>query len=263
MGGIERQRLSVGSLRVDGEVRMPQAQALGRALQSERQLEREFIGSLPHDELTRKSDFHSWSGKDLLAHITSWKQQAAMRLRGDPTAVPDATDEQVNAANAGFFEAHAGQPWEAVRDDAEATHVDLMHEIEVLSDATLDDPHFGGWTSGLPLWRTLASNTLGHSFAHLAEHAIQRRDAAQAVHLATQMVEVMNSMSSDPGYLGAVEYNGACLMARAGETTAALDHLAAGLRARPDLVEWSKKDPDLEALRSDVRLAAMYAQLEG
>ncbi len=240
---------------------MPQVQALSRALQSERQLEREFIGSLPHDELTRKSDFQEWSGKDLLAHITAWKQQTAMRLRGDPTAVPDATDEQVNAANASFFDAHAGRPWEAVRHDAEATHLDLMHELEGLSDATLDDPHFGGWTSGLPLWRTLASNTLGHSFAHLAEHAIQRRDRAQAVHLAGQMIEVMRSLSSDPGYLGAVEYNGACLLARAGETTTALEHLTAGLRARLDLVEWSKKDPDLEALRQDGTLDRLYAQL--
>jgi hypothetical protein len=242
---------------------MPHGQDMGRALEAQRRAEVDFFASLPTADLTRASSFEHWSGKDLLNHITSWKEQAAMRLRGDPTAVPDETNEQVDAANAHFFETARALDWEAISQKAEAVHRDLMHAFENLPQASLDDPTAGGWRTGLPLWRTLASNTIGHSFSHLIEHALERQDRQQGLLLVQQMVQAMKPISSDPGYQGAVDYNAGCLLARAGEIDAALDLLAAGLRARPDLVEWSKQDPDLESLRPSGALDRLHAALAG
>ena len=55
---------------------------------------------------------------------------------------------------------------------------------------------------------------------------------------------------------GAILYNLACAEAQLGETDAALEHLAAGLKDRPDLVEGARDDADLEPIRDDPRFPA-------
>jgi tetratricopeptide (TPR) repeat protein len=55
---------------------------------------------------------------------------------------------------------------------------------------------------------------------------------------------------------GAILYNLACAEAQLGETDAALDHLAAGLKERPDLVEGARDDSDLAPIRDDPRFPA-------
>jgi DinB superfamily len=242
---------------------MPHGQDLSLALEAERRLEREFLDSLPAGDLDQPSDFEHWSPKDLLHHITAWKEQAGMRLRGDPAAVPDETDDQVNAANAKFFADAAGQTWQTVQAKAEAVNRQLAQMYSQLAPADLDDTHAGGWTTGLPLWRTLASNTIGHAFSHLVEHALERKDRHQALYLVQETVRVMKPISPDPAYQGAIDYNAACLLARAGEAVPALERLEAGLRARPDLITWSKKDPDLDSLRLDGSLERLVARLAG
>jgi tetratricopeptide (TPR) repeat protein len=56
---------------------------------------------------------------------------------------------------------------------------------------------------------------------------------------------------------GTLHYNLACVEARLGNTDAALEHLAEGLKERPDLVAGAKEDPDLESLRDETRFAAL------
>jgi tetratricopeptide (TPR) repeat protein len=55
---------------------------------------------------------------------------------------------------------------------------------------------------------------------------------------------------------GAILYNLACAEAQLGETEAALEHLAAGLKERPDLVEGARDDADLAPIRDDPRFPA-------
>jgi tetratricopeptide (TPR) repeat protein len=55
---------------------------------------------------------------------------------------------------------------------------------------------------------------------------------------------------------GAILYNLACAEAQLGETDAALAHLAAGLKERPDLVEGARDDSDLAPIRDDPRFPA-------
>ena len=55
---------------------------------------------------------------------------------------------------------------------------------------------------------------------------------------------------------GAILYNLACAEAQLGETDAALEHLAAGLKERPDLAENARDDADLAPIRDDPRFPA-------
>jgi tetratricopeptide (TPR) repeat protein len=55
---------------------------------------------------------------------------------------------------------------------------------------------------------------------------------------------------------GTILYNLACAEAQLGETDAALDHLAAAVRERPDLAEYARDDGDLAPIRDDPRFLA-------
>jgi hypothetical protein len=56
---------------------------------------------------------------------------------------------------------------------------------------------------------------------------------------------------------GVLLYNLACAEARLGNADAAFEHLAAGLKERPDLIEGAKTDADLESLHADPRFAEL------
>jgi tetratricopeptide (TPR) repeat protein len=56
---------------------------------------------------------------------------------------------------------------------------------------------------------------------------------------------------------GVLLYNLACAEARLGNADAAFEHLAAGLKERPDLIEGAKSDSDLESLHGDPRFAEL------
>ena len=54
-------------------------------------------------------------------------------------------------------------------------------------------------------------------------------------------------------------YNLACFYATTGQPDKALPLLPEALRLRPDLVEWSKEDSDLDTLRDMPAFQALYA----
>jgi hypothetical protein len=54
-------------------------------------------------------------------------------------------------------------------------------------------------------------------------------------------------------------YNLACFFALIGEKEKALNNLKTAFIARPDLIEWSKNDNDLDALREDSDFKALFS----
>jgi quercetin dioxygenase-like cupin family protein len=61
----------------------------------------------------------------------------------------------------------------------------------------------------------------------------------------------------------ALTYNLACAEARLGETDQAVEHLAAALEQRPNLVELAREDTDLDAIRGDPRFDELLAARSG
>ena len=61
-----------------------------------------------------------------------------------------------------------------------------------------------------------------------------------------------------PNDRGAALYNLACFYATTGQPDKALPLLPQALRLRPDLVEWSKQDSDLDVLRDLPAFKALY-----
>jgi hypothetical protein len=238
------------------------AKDLIKALSAEYARERSFLDALPSASRSNHGTPDAWSALDLQGHITAWKHQALLRLREDPSAVVEESEEDTDRSNAVFFDSFAGRSWEDILNDSEATHQELTAALGALDEADLAQSDRYPWQDGQALWRRLAGTILIHPWMHLAEHALERGDGRAAVAEADAMLDHLSSLAELPSWIGVLYYNAACLSARAGQADKALSLLRQGLETRPDLVEWSKQDADLESLHSDDRLAQLYASLE-
>jgi hypothetical protein len=241
---------------------MPTAEDLIKALEAERDREHSLVETLSESERARQGTYDDWSAKDLLAHINAWKRQVVLDLREDPEAVPESTDEEVETANVAFYEANHSRPWDSILSDSESIHQSLVGELDMLSASELSETHRFPWQEGLPLWRRLAGWIFTHPWIHLAEHALAKEDFQGAENEAHQMVSAGRLISDDPDWTGALEYNAACIFARAGALDQAFQRLETALQHREDLIEASLQEDDLALLRSDERLEKIYASFK-
>lgn len=233
------------------------------SLQAEYDHERAFMDHLPSESRRRHGTEQDWSARDLQAHITAWKHQAVLRLRDDPSAIIERSEEITDQSNAVFFETYADHTWESVLEESETTHRELLEELGRLADDDLEKTDAFTWQDGRPLWRQLAGTLLLHPWMHLVEHAIGLGETEAAMESASTMADELVPLSDEPSWAGVLQYNAACLSARAGGADQALRQLRSALELRPDLIDWSKEDSDLDSLRSDDRLGRLYSDLVG
>jgi len=84
--------------------------------------------------------------------------------------------------------------------------------------------------------------------------ALDRGEPAEAKRL---LLEALDRYEDRGGLL----YNLACAEAQLGETDAALEHLAAALRERPDLAAHAPEDSDFSPIRDDPRFAQIVGDI--
>ena len=70
------------------------------------------------------------------------------------------------------------------------------------------------------------------------------------------------ALDDSPEWIGLVFYNTACSYSLLGNKKEAIEELRKALAARPNLVDWSKQDPDLEPLHNEPDYQALYENEE-
>ena len=69
---------------------------------------------------------------------------------------------------------------------------------------------------------------------------------------------MQQSLDDSPRNHSLALYNLACFYATTGQHDRALSSLPEALQLNPDLIEWSKKDADLDSLRNDPAFGDLY-----
>ena len=160
--------------------------------------------------------------------------------------------------NEQIFEERREHSWQQVLDDAEHTYAALTEHVRAIDAQALLDPQRFAWNNG----QTLAASILGNGFWHPIEHVARFYDARgepdRASELLEQTIVREPALEAFPSDRGAALYNLACFYATTGHPDKALPLLPDALRLRPDLVEWSKEDSDLDALRDVPAFKALY-----
>jgi tetratricopeptide (TPR) repeat protein len=221
-------------------------------------IERELVGDLTAQDRSGTGEPTRWSPKDLVGHVTAWQQNLVQMLWAGGGHQEFQTVEAVDHANAMIFEAYRDLSWAEVLDFADRARQSLRGFLEPIADEELSDPARFVWLNGQPLWRRVAGNAVVHPILHYAQFTAERGAPEKALRLQEEIGDRLLALDEDPVWQGTTKYNLACAYALSGMKERAIRLLREGLRLNPDLREWSKQDPDFEAIREDPGFKAIY-----
>jgi len=234
----------------DLKTRLIQLLELGRSFQQQ------FIADLDPAARTAAGTWEDWSVKDELAHIIAWQLNTLARLAAllHDEPVPDFSDYQ--AINRSIYDTNRDRTLAEIVAEGDRAYTDFTALIQSLSDDDLARPFYYSEEKSTTLMSQIAGNCLEHPVLHYADYFRRHGDLTKAL----QVYETSVAAVADwPEQYGAARYNLACFYALNGQVEQAIVALSEALRLRPDLVDWSKQDTDLVALRDNAAYQALYA----
>ena len=209
--------------------------------------EREHVGTLTH-----------WSVKDLVSHLNYWRGSVLARLqmvqRGE-TPFSTSNYLEMNDQN---FEATRYLTWAETLEDSERTFDELVSIVSSFSEQDLTEPQRYEWRKGEPLWTFIRGNAFDHPEAHIAQYYFDHGDRARALAMQRELADLTMQVDPSPHSRGTAIYNLACFLALNGETAEAIKNLRESFVQRPDLIEFSNEDSDLNALRELPEYQALF-----
>jgi tetratricopeptide (TPR) repeat protein len=227
---------------------------LGRAQSDQREL----LAALSDDERGAIGAADRWSVKDVVLHIAFWKKRQLERLAAAARGETPVELEHYEQVNARVFEEWRERPWQAVIDESECIFEALVVQVREFDPLALADPNRYAWQSGRSLLSSLVGNGFWHPESHIAQCYIDRGDLPRATRMQEELTEQLGQYGDQLAPRGEALYNLACFYAVSGQADQALALLPEALRLQPDVVEWSKEDPDLVSLHGLPAYQALY-----
>ena len=226
-------------------------------LVEEEQREEERIEKvLNAEELDATGTYEVWSAKDTIAHIAEWMLGEADKLAGLEAVTTFASNDEKNRE---LFKKHEDEDWTAIRRLSEEAAAQLISQIRKRSKEEIALPFGSSDTRNRPVWRRAIGYGVLHPVSHIGQIYIKRRDFAYAVALHEKFSKKMENMEGEDNWRGTLAYDLARVHALAGNALEAIEKLKVAVELDPSLVESSKKDPDLESLRSMDEYRSIYS----
>jgi len=220
------------------------------------QVEAEFVAELTPPERQAIGVPDDWAAKDLLAHVTTWRERGAEDLKAILRGPLPPEPQEFDEVNRAIFDQNRGQAWEVVLGRVKKSWESFTMALRDLTEDKLTASG-GEAQTDRPLWRRVTVDAGNHPVLHYAEFARRRGRGASA----TQWMEGLSPLllAVDPAgeWHGVVHYNLACHYAQTGVADKALDSLRAALELNPGLREWSRQDADLAPLHPDPRFSSV------
>lgn len=217
--------------------------------------EQKLIQSLSEKERSVAGTLEQWSAKDMIAHIAAWKEEMVRRLTDKNISSLPNDMEEIDKINAEIFEEHRHQSWDEILDLSKQAYQSLVKHTQSLDDCS--NTQAFPWQGGSPLWRWIVGNGYIHPIMHFAQFYIGRGDIRSAVKIQKQTTVMLKPFDEGPAWQGVVQYNLACVYTQAGEKQKAISGLRQAFKLNPGLMEYSKSDPDLAAIREEPAFQAL------
>lgn len=140
------------------------------AIDAEREHWEGLLSQVGEERMEQPGVMGEWTFKDLVAHLTSWRQRSLDRLEAASRAQPDPaqpvepdtdTEERMNNE---FYEANRDRPLGDVLEDSRQTFIRLRQIVSAFSDDELNDPDRIAWLDGESLGHAIVN---GSYFSHL------------------------------------------------------------------------------------------------
>jgi tetratricopeptide (TPR) repeat protein len=210
-----------------------------------------FISALSAAEIEFEGTPETWSVKDIIAHIATWNRKMARTLelaaRGDtPEPYGNLIDE-----NAEMFEQNRDLAWSETLEMRTLSMDRLVTAIMVLPEQDLANPDRYSWQNGRPLYRTVVYVTYYHAMSHLAEFYVKSGERNYADQIQERAADLQRRLDKSQGWQAGVAYNLACYYSVNGNLAQAVSGLEEAFELNPDLIQWSKKDSEIDPLKNE------------
>ena len=200
---------------------------------------------------------NKWSAKDILSHLVFWgshfNSQAEKARNGEK--VPQAGD-YFDQVNDGVLIEHMEQPFSEALIELERSFQESTAILKSFSADELNDKEKFEYLND----RTLIDNALGtlgwHVSHHISDFYVKNGQIEKAIDLQEKYTKRLRGF---PSWEANAIYNLACFFVLIGEKEKALINLESAFIIRPDLIEWSKNDNDLDAFREDTDFKALLS----
>jgi len=224
------------------------------------QEEQALIAGLSEEERSLIGTLDEWSVKDAIAHTATWKGRMAHNLLAVSQGKAPTQVDDYDRENEVIFERFREQPWEQVLALAEDSYRSLADQVGAIEEGELGSQTVLPWQEGRALWELVVGNGYTHVILHLAECHRNRGDTRRADEVSEAMARSSSELDASPRWQGIVRFNLACHYSLSGEKSKAIRELREALKLNPELIKWSKKDPDFEPIREDPEFQSVYEE---
>ncbi len=221
--------------------------------------EQAFVAQLSDKERSAAGTAEQWSVKDMIAHNVTWTERLVRNLAPEARNEPPIDYGDINQTNAEIFETHCHKSWAEVLEHLEKVHRLLVERTQALADELAATDAFS-WQSDRPLWRHIVGVGYSHPLSHIAQYYAEHGKANYATEMQETVAHSLTQFDGGPAWEGVVRYNLACHYSVTGEKEKAIRELGEALRLNPDLIEFSKDDPDLTPIREEPDYQSLYVE---
>lgn len=240
---------------------MSQKSSLVALLDYSRTVEAEFLRELTDPEIEATGAPDQWTAKDLVAHVTTWRERGTEDLLAVRAGVAPPELREFDGVNREIYFENRDQTWDALRGRGQVAWQALASAIAEFPEDVLTTAH-AELTQTSPVWRRITVEAGSHPVLHFSEYAMRHGRGDSARRWMEALTPHLLSVDSSPEWHGVVHYNLACHFALSGQAEAALESLVKSLDLNPSLRKWSTQDPDLASLHQDPHFAELTAVRE-
>jgi tetratricopeptide (TPR) repeat protein len=190
-----------------------------------------------------------------MAHLAHWLDRFNHRLIKRDKTYKKITN--VDKENARIWELHHAVEWNAIHLRLEKAYADNIQHLRLLSEEDLGAKDILYPPEDRPLWNSILGSTCVHTITHVGQIYNEKGNFRKSVEIMERIFEDLQSLDSTPHWRGTNIYNLACLHTLSGNHEKALELLRESFSLRPDLVEWSQNDTDLDKLRENQSFIAL------
>ncbi|MBN2258615.1 MAG: DinB family protein [Anaerolineaceae bacterium] len=220
---------------------------------------RELGSLLPAEALNTKGSLTHWAVRDDVIHCAYYIQQFADRMTW-PRDHARMDDNDYLKVNDEVWTAHQTENWMASLDMLEKACGDMITRLQPLSEAELNDVKAFTWMGGQSVADYVTGLVYVHGMMHIQYAFIREGMVDAAIASADKVYQMVEALVSSEAGRGRNLYNKACSYALAGRKADAIKMVMNAVKIAPNLLEWSRKDSDLDCLRDDPEFQAIYQQ---